>query len=151
MGIEDQAKAGVTRPNGDVLKPDRRHDGRRPVDTGAVLHLIDLGAKLHGRIVDLSLNGCSIRTEQRFSLGIFRRVETEFRLEGLAFRLAGVTQSVHDPWNIGIRFLNVSERKHDQLAALIEEIEESLARRQTRDANSPAEEPIPRADSEPRS
>ena len=52
-------------------------------------------------------------------------MEVEFRIEGLPFRLAGVTQAIYDPFNVGIRFLDMSDRKREQLLQLIEEIEES--------------------------
>jgi PilZ domain len=102
----------------------RRKEPRHPVDTGAEIRLIDLAAKLEGRVVDVSMGGCRIRTNLPFPLGVFRRVEMQFRLDGLPFRLAGVTQAIYDPFNVGIRFLNVSERMRDQLGQLIEEIKE---------------------------
>jgi PilZ domain len=102
----------------------RRKEPRHPVDTGAVIRLIDLAAKLEGRILDVSMGGCRIRTNLPFPLGVFRRVEMQFRMEGLPFRLAGVTQAIYDPFNVGIRFLHVSERMREQLGQLIEEIKE---------------------------
>ena len=78
-----------------------------------------------GRILDVSLGGCHIRTDRRFPVGIFRRVEVEFRIEGLPFRLAGVTQAIYDPFNVGIRFLDMSDRKREQLQQLIDEIRKS--------------------------
>lgn len=115
---------------------ERRMQARHPVDTSAVIYLIDLAAVVHGRILDLSLSGCRIRADQRFPLGIFRRVETEFRIEGLPFRLGGVTQGIYDRCTVGIRFLNISERKKEQLIQLIEEIEELREREK---ASVPAE------------
>jgi hypothetical protein len=94
------------------------------VDTNSVIYLVDLAAKVQGRILDVSLHGCCIRTHQRFPLGIFRRVETEFCFEGLPFRLAGVTQALYEPCKVGIRFLDMSERKKEHLLQLIEEINE---------------------------
>ena len=44
-------------------------------------------------------------------------------MDGLPFRLGGVTQAIYDPFNVGIRFLDVSERKREQLTQLIGEIE----------------------------
>jgi hypothetical protein len=63
-------------------------------------------------------------------VGIYTRVETEFRIGGLPFRLGGVIQAVHDRdrRNVGIRFLDVSARKREQVEHLIEEIEEMRAR-----------------------
>lgn len=101
---------------------------RHAIDTSAAIRLIDLAADVHGHIVDISFGGCRIRTERRFPLGIFRRVEVEFRIEGLPFRLGGVTQTIHDPFNVGIRFLDLSDRKREQLLQLIEEIRKSESR-----------------------
>jgi c-di-GMP-binding flagellar brake protein YcgR len=108
-----------------AVRTQRRFTPRHEIETSAVIHLIDLAADVHGRILDLSLGGCHIRTERRFPVGIFRRVEIEFRIEGLPFRLGGVTQAIRDPINVGIRFLDMSDRKREQLLQLIEEIEES--------------------------
>ena len=86
----------------------QRREPRQTIDSSAVIHLIDLAAVVRGRILDVSLGGCCIRTDQRFPLGIFRRVEAEFRVEGLPFRLGGVTQALYDRCTVGIRFLDVS-------------------------------------------
>ena len=107
-------------------KRERRVQSRHEVDTTADIFLINVGSKLSGRILDLSVGGCRIRTDERFPVGIYTRVETEFRLEGLPFRLGGVIQAVHDRDRrlVGIRFLDMSTRKREQLEQLIEEIEE---------------------------
>jgi hypothetical protein len=115
------------------IKPDRRErrvETREAVDTSAVIHLINIASRLPGQIVDLSLDGCRIRVEQRFPVGIYTRVETEFFLEGLPFRLGGVIQAIHDRErrNVGIRFLDMSERRRVQVEQLIEEIREAGAR-----------------------
>jgi len=102
---------------------ERRSQPRYAVDEAATLHFIEVHAKLSGRILDLSMSGCRIRTNERFPVGIYRRVETEFKLDGLPFRLGGVIQSVHDKFTVGIRFLDMSPRKRDQLSFLIDEIE----------------------------
>jgi PilZ domain len=103
----------------------RRTEPRHGVETSAVIHLIALAAAVQGRVVDLSPGGCHIRTDRRFPVGVFRRVEVEFRIEGLPFRLGGVTQAMYDPFNVGIRFLDLSDRKREQLLQLIEEIKKS--------------------------
>lgn len=111
-------------------KRERRAQSRHGVDTSAVIYLINIAARLQGRILDLSLSGCRIRTDERFPVGIYTRVETEFHLEGLPFRLGGVIQSIHDKHHVGIRFLDLSPRKREQVEQLIEEIEEMKERRQ---------------------
>jgi PilZ domain len=105
-------------------RPERRKDPRHTVDGTAILHLLDPPIRLRGRILDLSHSGCLFRTEDCFPMGLYRRVEIEFQLDGLSFRLAGVTQSIHKRHKIGVRFLDVSERKRLQLTELIEEIVE---------------------------
>jgi hypothetical protein len=117
------APAAPVRPR----KRERRAQSRHGVDTSAVIYLVNVGCRLSGRILDLSGGGCRIRTNERFPVGIYTRVETEFRLEGLPFRLGGVIQAIHDRHNVGIRFLDMSERKREQLDQLIAEIEEMRA------------------------
>jgi c-di-GMP-binding flagellar brake protein YcgR len=101
---------------------ERRAQSRYAVDTSAAIILVHSGSRLSGRILDLSLGGCRIRTDERFKVGIFTRIETEFLVEGLPFRLSGVIQAIHGPQLAGIRFLDVSERKRAQLLQLIMEI-----------------------------
>ena len=103
---------------------DRRVASREAVDTTAVIFLVKIASRLPGRILDLSLGGCRIRTDERFPVGIYTRVETEFRLEGLPFRLGGVIQVIHDRHTVGIRFLDMSIRKREQVEQLMEEIRE---------------------------
>jgi c-di-GMP-binding flagellar brake protein YcgR len=109
-------------------KRERRTQLRQEVDTSAVIYLINLHSKLSGRILDLSLNGCRIRTDELFPVSIYTRVETEFRIEGLPFRLGGVTQAIHDRRHIGIRFLDMSSRKREQVEQLMAEIQERCSR-----------------------
>jgi hypothetical protein len=106
-------------------KRERRSQERHTVDTTAVLYLVKIASRLSGRILDLSMSGCRIRTDERFPVGIYTRIEIEFHLEGLPFRLGGVVQAIHDRHHIGIRYLDISDRKREQLAQLIEEIKEA--------------------------
>ncbi len=103
---------------------ERRKESRHSVDGTAALTLLDTAIRLRGRILDLSMSGCQFRTDDCFPMGIYRRAEIEFQLDGLPFRIAGVTQSIHKPNRVGVRFLDMSERKRLQLEELIAEIEE---------------------------
>jgi c-di-GMP-binding flagellar brake protein YcgR len=107
-----------------IAQRERRVQSREEVDTKAVIFLINIASRLQGRILDLSLGGCRIRADERFPVGIYTRVETEFRLEGLPFRLGGVVQAIHDRRTVGIRFLDMSSRKREQVTQLIEDIRE---------------------------
>jgi c-di-GMP-binding flagellar brake protein YcgR len=124
-GKQAEGKAEAVRPSQTKpSKPDRREASREEVDTSAVIYLVKIASRLRGRILDLSLSGCRIRTDERFPVGIYTRVETEFRLDGLPFRLGGVIQAIHDRHMVGIRFLDMSSRKREQVEQLIEEIRE---------------------------
>jgi hypothetical protein len=124
--IEPEAAAPEAPPEKPAPR-DRRASARHEVDTGAVIHLINIASRQTGRIIDLSMGGCRIKTDERFPVGIYTRVETEFRLEGLPFRLGGVVQALHNGKIVGIRFLDMSLRKREQLEQLIVEIENSRA------------------------
>jgi hypothetical protein len=103
-------------------KRDRRIEVRHSVDTTATVHLVKGGSKLSGHILDLSMNGCWIRSDEPFPVGVYTRVEAEFRLEGLPFLLGGVVQAIHGPNDVGIRFLGMSQRKREQVEQLVAEI-----------------------------
>jgi c-di-GMP-binding flagellar brake protein YcgR len=109
-----------TKPSG----RERRTQSRHEVNTSATILLVNVASRIPGRILNLSLGGCSIRTEERFPVGIYTRVETEFHHEGLPFRLGGVVQAIKERQHVGIRFLDMSQRKREQVEQLIAEIEE---------------------------
>ena len=106
---------------------DRRAFRRLRVDTRARLYLVKTGIQMTGAIQDLSMAGCRIVTEEPFNVGIYVRVEAEFFLHGLPFRLGGVSQAIINKKTIGVRFLDMSDRKREQLAELIEEIQAALS------------------------
>jgi c-di-GMP-binding flagellar brake protein YcgR len=127
-----EAKAQAAGPS--QAKPtgrDRREALREEVDTSVVIFLVNVASRLQGRILDLSLGGCRIRADERFPVGIYTRVEIEFHLAGLPFRLGGVVQAIHDRdrRNIGIRFLDMSSRKREQVEELIEDIQKMREQR----------------------
>lgn len=111
-----------------AARRDRRAHSRYGVYASAVIYLVKTGSNIQGRVLDLSLSGCRIRTKQRMTVGIFRQVEVEFRLDGLPFRLAAVLQAMHDRQTVGVRFIDMSNRKRDQLEELIRDIEAKRAR-----------------------
>jgi len=133
--VEQSPQAAVHANPEPAVKRDRRGQLRHEVDNFARVLLVNVGSKLRGRIQELSLSGCRIHTDERFPVGIYTRVETEFRLEGLPFRLGGVIQAIHGRNTVGIRFLDLSDRKRKQVAELIGEIQ------QMRAAQVPAEHP----------
>jgi len=108
---------------------DRRQQCRHELSSSATILLVNAkttsaGATLQGRVLDLSITGCRIRTDERFPAAIHTHVETEFRLEDLPLRLGGVIQSNYDRNTVGIRFLDLSDREREQVMRLIGEIEQ---------------------------
>lgn len=108
---------------------ERRKEPRHTVDGYAVLTILNNSVRLRGRILDLSMSGCQFRTDDCFPMGIYSRAEIEFQLDGLPFRLACVTQSLHKRNRVGVRFLDMSDRKREQLVELITELGKLLAQK----------------------
>ena len=106
------------------LGRERRQQSRHEVSPLVTILLVNAGSKLQGHILDLSVTGSRVRTDENFTAGIYTRVETEFQLEGLPLRLGGVIQSIYDRNTVGIRFLDLSEREREQVLGLIGEIEQ---------------------------
>jgi hypothetical protein len=104
---------------------ERRQQSRHELSSSATILLVNAGSKLQGHILDMSVTGCRIRTDERFPAGIYTRVETEFCLEDLPLRLGGVIQSIYDRNTVGIRFLDLNEREREQVMGLIGAIEQS--------------------------
>jgi hypothetical protein len=104
---------------------ERRSRSRHAVDTSATLLLIKTAISMPGHILNLSLGGCRIRADERFNVGIYVRVEAEFDLHGLPFRVGGVSQAILDQNTIGVRFIDRSERRRNLPAGLIAEIAEA--------------------------
>ena len=122
---EPQIPAAINQPPAHPNRGrDRRTAHRCGVDTSAIIYLVNVGSKLKGHILDLSVGGCRIKTLEKFPVGIYTRIETDFMLHGLPFRLGGVIQAIHGRDTVGIRFLDMSSRKRDQVAELVAELEE---------------------------
>ena len=110
------------------LNRNRRRDRRYTVDGAGSLQLVHQGSAIDCRIIDLSLGGCQVRAEGQFLAGPMVRVEVLLRVLGETLRIAGVTQWTRQKQWIGIRFLDVTERKQAALLHLIREIEGSQPR-----------------------
>ncbi len=135
---------GAETPLAKSANRDRRSELRLKVETSAIILLVNVGSRLRGRILNLSIGGCRIRTEERFPVGIYTRVEIEFCLDGLPFRLGGVVQAIQDRHCVGIRFLDMSDRKRQQVEQLIMELAE-LRAGENLPACAPAPDPSPSA------
>ena len=88
----------------------------------AVLHFLKDDSQLAGHMVDLSLEACMVGMNQPFARGTQVRVEVEFQMRGLHFRLLGVTKAVHGKRTVEILFLEMSGRKRGDLTQVISEL-----------------------------
>ena len=119
---QEPVSSQVELPTKPAKPKERRKAARFETDARAELFLLDLRIWLPGRIVDLSEDGCRFCASDKLPVGIFRRVEMDFTLDGLPFRVPGVIQTAIDRFTAGIRFVDVSVRKREQLQELIREL-----------------------------
>jgi len=119
-----KAKASAASAKGGERRLSRRHT----LSNNVILQLVKSGIEMPGTILDVSQGGCKLATAERFPLGIYTRCEVEFIVDGLPFRLPGVVQSIHNTHTIGIRFIDLSVRKMEQLADLFDELDEKQSR-----------------------
>ena len=106
-----------------VARPgrERRVHNRHEIDSLARVLFLSIHSRVTGKVIDLSLGGCRIRAQQLIPVGAYRRVEVEFMVDGLPLLLPGVTQALHDKFTIGIRFVEMTDRKRNQLQAVIDD------------------------------
>ncbi len=100
----------------------RRSHPRFKIGNEASLLLVNQGSSLPCRILDLSLGGCRIHAHDPFVAGMMVRVEVILKVLCIPFRLPGVTQWTNRKHLVGVRFRDMSDRKHEQLARLIQEL-----------------------------
>jgi hypothetical protein len=105
---------------------ERRGQPRQAVDLTAAIYLIKSVSKVNGHLLDLSLSGCRIRTDARILVDLYTRIEAGFYHLGMPFRVAGVIQAIHARDEVGIRFMDMSERNREKLRGLMEELMEEL-------------------------
>ena len=115
--------APIAVPDLPPTRRERRAHPRLRVNMPAGIYMIRSGIRLNGTVADLSLSGCRVHIEQVAKVDIYTRIETSFFHLGMPFRVAGVIQALHGPSDVGIRFLDVSERISTKLKDLMAEIE----------------------------
>src|SRR5580658_4951121 len=95
---------------------DRRAFPRYAVDCAVVVFPVSGSVQVRGRLSDLSLGGCRIAAEHRYTAGILVRVEVQFQLRGIAFRIVGVTIGSRETKSVAVRFLDMPLRRRQELA-----------------------------------
>lgn len=122
--VEELGQGNMPAPRGRERRKYQRHE----LQTEATFYLLRPLATVEATILDLSMGGCRLRLGRRIPLDIRLRIEVGFSYEGLPFRVGGVIQAVHSKEEVGIRFVDLSERNQQRIKSLIAEIEESQRR-----------------------
>ncbi len=136
MEAQEQVGCAASRPS------DRRAFPRCAVDEEAGLLLVEHGLRLVCRVLDLSMEGCRIRTAQRLPIGIHVRVEVTFTINGIPFRMAGLIQRSNSEYEVGIRFVDVTPRRKAEWAEVVGEMQEALAIKARKEAARAEEEAV---------
>jgi hypothetical protein len=92
------------------------------VDQDAELLLMDRGSTMHCKVLDFSLGGCRLRTWETFFAGIGVCAEVAFKIRGIDFRFRGVTQWADGQYLLGVRFVDLSERRKEALSEVLSEV-----------------------------
>ncbi len=90
----------------------------------AILKILKDNSSMKGAIVGLNKDRCSFQAARPFTGGTQLRAEVEFHMRGLPFLLVGITEDVRNQKTVDIRFIEMSFRKREELAELIEELRE---------------------------
>jgi hypothetical protein len=96
----------------------RLDEGESP----AALYLVAEDSKLKADLMDLSRDGCLLRLGRLVEVRLNAQAEVDFRVRGLPFLLPGSTKEMRDKRTIEVRFSEMSRRKREELAQVIEEL-----------------------------
>lgn len=77
------------------------------------------GRNLRCQILDLSVGGCCLETEEPFTAGAIAGVEVHIALFGIEIQIPGQTQWIEDENLIGIKFIHPGVRTKNQVASII--------------------------------
>jgi len=91
-------------------------------DWPAILRFTKDNSHQSGIITNLNQEGCCLQTLAHCNAGNHTRVEVDFQMRGLHFLLAGVIENLRNMNFAEIRFLDMSSRKRQELAEVIEEL-----------------------------
>ncbi len=122
QALEVAVQRGVPAPLRPRLRDTHKVQDLSAEESPAVLHLVTGDLQLGGHILDLSSSGCIVRVNHPYAGNIMVRIEVDFEIRGLHFRLPGVTEAFHDKHTVEVRFLDVSPRKKEDLDQVIREM-----------------------------
>jgi c-di-GMP-binding flagellar brake protein YcgR len=98
----------------------RRNESRKPCKLGA--EVFKTGTKVPNRcsVSDISVGGCYVEMPTPFPAGI--QVEIQLRTRGTKLLIAGMVQSTHPGFGMGVRFHSLSPEQQNVLLQLLAEV-----------------------------
>lgn len=103
-------------------RDNRRAQPRLRCKGVAKVVLLRLHRKLPGTLLDLSVGGCCIQTNQPIPSIERPAVEVQLTVNGITLRVAGIVRNVRKDCFAGIEFINVTPRRADQILELVKEL-----------------------------
>jgi hypothetical protein len=100
-------------------RADRREGPRYAIEGNSVLFFTGDGRATAGKLVDLSHDGCKVRTSVLVQARAWFPVEVFFRTMGEAFRFSGIVHWASGGNLLGIRFVNMLPERMVALAKVI--------------------------------
>lgn len=88
----------------------------------AEIIILSIGKRMAGALLDLSACGCCIETTEAIPSIEQPGVEVVFTVNGFTLRLAGVVRNVRNEHRAGIEFIDVTQRKAEQIRELVKEL-----------------------------
>jgi c-di-GMP-binding flagellar brake protein YcgR len=108
---------------------------RHSIHEDATLTVVGQSGQIPCEVIDLSLGGCRLRAKEQCTAAPGAPVEVSFKVRGLPMLLPGVVRwasGSDENELVGVRFDDMSSRRKEALAEVIEEIEAMLAARKDR-------------------
>ncbi len=90
----------------------------------ADLRVLPNGAKETGSLVNLSKRGCCFLADEALRGSEGATIEMHLKVRGIDLRVAGIIRHVHKWRRAGIEFVELSERKREQIEELMGELAE---------------------------
>jgi PilZ domain len=115
-------KSRASRVSGEpVSKPQLPIEEEWPV----VIRFLETRSHAQGLILDLRLDGCTVKMAEEYPGRLQGHVELSFHARGLPFQLAGITAAFLGRNTAAVRFQEMSRRRREELGQVLEELLEA--------------------------
>jgi PilZ domain-containing protein len=116
---------------------EHRRFPRLPCGGTADVRVLPNGSKQTGSLADLSKRGCCFLSDEPLRGCSGSNIEVHLKVRGIDLQVAGVIRHVHQRLRAGIEFVELSERKCEQIEELIREltVARTLAAQSRREAH----------------